>query len=82
MMVVDYCLRFGQRTELMTEEDPRKLRLVALREQHRKLDDDISALVASRAFDQLEVQRLKKKKLRLKDEIARLESAVVPDIIA
>ena len=42
----------------------------------------IAELTAETMHDQLEVKRLKKRKLRLKDEIARLESALVPDIIA
>ncbi len=66
----------------MAEDDPRKRRLATLREEHRKLDTTIAELTAQGSFDQLEVKRLKKRKLQLKDEIARLESALVPDIIA
>ena len=66
----------------MAEEDPRPQRLAELREEHRELDATIAELTAEASFDQLELKRLKKRKLRLKDEIARLESAIVPDIIA
>ncbi len=66
----------------MAEEDPRTRRLAGLRDEHHKLDATIAELTAEASFDQLELKRLKKRKLRLKDEIARLESAIVPDIIA
>ena len=57
-------------------------RLEELRSEHRDLDDVISHLVESRSYDQLQLQRLKKRKLRLKDEILRLEDELLPDIIA
>ncbi len=66
----------------MADKNLRKQRLAGLREEHRKLDAMIAELTAETMHDQLEVKRLKKRKLRLKDEIARLESALVPDIIA
>ncbi len=66
----------------MAEKDPRKERLGELREEHRTLDKEIGELNARTTSDQLEIQRLKKRKLQLKDEIARLQSALVPDIIA
>ncbi len=66
----------------MAEKDQRKQRLAKLREENRKLDKTIDGLTAQTMSDQLEIQRLKKRKLQLKDEIARLESALVPDIIA
>ncbi len=50
--------------------------------EHRDLDEAISALSISRPYDTLKVQRLKKRKLGLKDEIARIESDIYPDIIA
>jgi hypothetical protein len=53
-----------------------------LRAAHRALDERISELIARGFPDQLEVQRLKKQKLALKDRIARLESDRLPDIIA
>jgi hypothetical protein len=57
-------------------------RLVRLRTEHRDLDAAIDALLASAATDQLQVARLKKRKLRLRDEIAMLEDQLIPDIIA
>ena len=61
---------------------PAAARLVRLRQEHRDLDSAIEALRASPASDQLQLARLKKRKLRLKDEIAVLEDITVPDIIA
>jgi hypothetical protein len=57
-------------------------RLVRLRLEHRDLDAAIEALRAVPAPDQLQVARLKKRKLRLKDEIAMVEDQLIPDIIA
>jgi len=53
-----------------------------LRTEHRDLDDVIDRLAGGGAFDQLQLKRLKKRKLMLKDQILSLESALVPDIIA
>lgn len=55
-------------------------RLLELREEHRDLDHAIEALVPS--GNQVRVQRLKKRKLALKDQITRLETELLPDIIA
>lgn len=63
-----------------TEELRHKLE--DLRVEHRDLDDVITHLLDGSGFDQLQVKRLKKRKLMLKDEIQALESALVPDIIA
>jgi hypothetical protein len=57
-------------------------KLAELRAAHRALDERIDQLISQGFPDQLEVQRLKKQKLALKDRIARLESARLPDIIA
>ena len=57
-------------------------RLVRLRMEHRDLDAAIEALRAVAAPDQLQLARLKKRKLRLRDEIALLEDQLIPDIIA
>lgn len=68
----------------MDDRDLVELRhkLEDLRTAHRDLDDGIAALIEAGSRDQLQLQRLKKRKLALKDDIARLESALVPDIIA
>jgi hypothetical protein len=57
-------------------------RLVWLRTEHRDLDAAIAALLAQTAPDQIQIARLKKRKLRLRDEIALLEDDMIPDIIA
>jgi hypothetical protein len=61
---------------------PAAARLVRLRQEHRDLDAAIEALRVAPASDQLQLARLKKRKLRLKDEIAQLEDQLIPDIIA
>jgi len=57
-------------------------RLAALRMEHRDLDDAIEALRLAPASDQLQLARLKKRKLRIKDEISALQDLLIPDIIA
>lgn len=54
-------------------------RVALLRQEHRDLDAAIVRLQADRGADELAVKRLKKRKLLLKDQIARLESALIPD---
>lgn len=56
--------------------------LVRLREEHRDLDGAIEALERSVAGDQLQIQRLKKRKLTLRDRISHIEDVLTPDIIA
>jgi hypothetical protein len=56
--------------------------LARLREEHRDLDSAIDALEHVGAVNQIQVQRLKKRKLYLKDRIAQIEDALTPDIIA
>lgn len=68
-------------TELNTE-DVIRIRLEVMRREHRDLDDAIHALETSGRGDQLTLRRLKKQKLALKDQIARLEDRLIPDIIA
>lgn len=63
------------------EEEMRK-RLQALRIEHRDLDAAIDALTAAGSTDQLQIARLKKRKLGLKDQIALIEDNLLPDIIA
>jgi hypothetical protein len=69
---------------LMSTSDDRNLRLklAQLRQEHRDLDEAILALEDTALRDQLRLTRLKKRKLSLKDEIARLEDQLLPDIIA
>ena len=57
-------------------------RLDLLRIEHRDLDAAIDALALTGVPDQLQIARLKKRKLRLRDEIANFEDQLIPDIIA
>jgi hypothetical protein len=66
----------------MTELAELELQLARLKQEHRDLDMAIDALESMIAGDQLQVQRLKKRKLVLKDQIIRLEDQLTPDIIA
>jgi hypothetical protein len=68
----------------MNNERDQRLRetLAQLKQEHRDLDSAIEALEHSVRADQLQIKRLKKKKLVLKDEIARVEDELLPDIIA
>jgi hypothetical protein len=66
---------------MLDDRDSLLRRLHELRSEHRDLDTVIARLDGQHV-DQLQVQRLKKRKLKLKDEIAWLESRLVPDIIA
>jgi hypothetical protein len=62
-------------------QDPES-RLAILRTEHRDLDSAIEALSTMTTSDDVQLARLKKRKLRLKDEIAQLEDLKIPDIIA
>ena len=68
----------GQR---VSEQELRK-RLELLRTEHRDLDAAIAALLASGSSDQLQIARLKKRKLALRDQIVLIENNLLPDIIA
>lgn len=57
-------------------------RLAVLKQEHRDLDDAITTMTDARHFDQIQMQRLKKRKLALRDLIIRLETMLLPDIIA
>ena len=59
-----------------------RAKLELLREEHRDLDTAIAVLIETTVRDQLQLARLKKRKLRLKDEITMLEDHLIPDIIA
>lgn len=66
----------------MKREDVLRVKLEVLRREHRDLDDAIHALEETGRGDQLRLRRLKKQKLQLKDQIARIEDALIPDILA
>jgi hypothetical protein len=68
----------------MQRPDERELReqLARLRAEHRDLDGQILAEAASPLCDQLQIKRLKKRKLALKDRITSIEDQLLPDIIA
>ena len=57
-------------------------KLTELRTEHRDLDDVIERLTEDSSFNQIQVQRLKKRKLSIKDQISSLENQILPDIIA
>ena len=66
----------------MKTDDVLRVELEVFRREHRDLDEAIHALVDRKTGDQLTLQRLKKRKLRLKDLIAQIEDRLTPDIIA
>lgn len=66
---------------MMTKEDL-KHKLDKLKDEHRALDESIAYLMLTPLYDQVAVQRLKKRKLRLKDEILKIQTKLLPDIIA
>lgn len=67
---------------MLTDRDSLLRKLHELRSEHRDLDTVIARLSDLSASDQLQLQRLKKRKLALKDEISWLESRLIPDSIA
>jgi len=68
----------------LTEEEKAQIRqrLQALEVEHHDLDDVIDRLVIEPGQDRLQLQRLKKRKLLIKDQIQRLRTRLIPDIIA
>jgi hypothetical protein len=68
----------------MNSNDPGEIAnlLNQLREEHRDLDEAISRLAADPAMDQLQITRMKKRKLKIKDWMALLESKLIPDLDA
>lgn len=66
----------------MEDQDALRRRLADLESEHRDLDDVIARLTEEPSANQLQIQRLKKRKLLLKDEIAHIRSKLLPDIIA
>ncbi len=67
---------------MLNDRDAMQRQLHELRSEHRDLDTVIVRLIETGPLDQLHLQRLKKRKLMLKDEIAKLESRLIPDSIA
>ena len=63
-------------------KDELTARLAELRQAHRHLDSEVSALQSNGVTDMLKIARMKKMKLRMKDQIAALEDHLTPDIIA
>jgi hypothetical protein len=76
--------RLQEPAAAMTKEEERELRehLARLQQEHRDLDAAIAALAASPGSDLIQVQRLKKRKLVLRDQIRVAEDQLTPDIIA
>jgi len=72
----------GEEDKVNTELFQRIQRLRELRIEHRDLDDVISRLTMDLYVDELQLRRLKKRKLLLKDQITRLESELIPDMNA
>ncbi|KZK76510.1 hypothetical protein PsW64_00850 [Pseudovibrio sp. W64] len=69
-------------TEDTLDQDSKRSELAELRQEHRDLDHSIEALIETGRADVLQLQRLKKKKLMLRDQIQVLETQLLPDIIA
>ncbi|MCL6740382.1 DUF465 domain-containing protein [Sphingomonas sp. RB56-2] len=65
----------------MNDDDPREV-LALLKAEHRRLDNEIEMFRTTGNCDQLELARMKKRKLSLKDEIQQLANRIIPDIIA
>ena len=70
------------RTMAQTDNHALQIALNNLLSEHRDLDDVIERLSDDQPFDQLQIKRLKKRKLILKDEIIKLRTKLLPDIIA
>ena len=66
----------------MDQNQEIKYQLEELKSEHRDLDEAIARIAETPPFDQLQIQRLKKRKLILKDQIAILKDQLLPDIIA
>ncbi|MDT8282695.1 MAG: DUF465 domain-containing protein [Gammaproteobacteria bacterium] len=68
----------------LTDEERHKLeqRLYELKQEHRDMDDVINRLLLTPAVEEMQLKRFKKRKLLLKDIIAKLENALIPDILA
>jgi hypothetical protein len=67
---------------IMVDLDALKSKLAELRTEHRELDDEITRMTDDGSANQLQIQRMKRRKLTLKDQIAQIENKLLPDIIA
>ncbi len=65
-----------------SDKETLERQLEELKSEHRDMDDVIARIAAEVPFDQLQIQRLKKRKLQLRDQMAKVESLLLPDIIA
>lgn len=72
----------SQTPKQMETEEVLRIKLKALQVEHRELDEEIKQLEETSGHDLLTIRRLKKQKLRLKDEITSIEDKLTPDIIA
>ncbi|HEY5081155.1 MAG TPA: DUF465 domain-containing protein [Bauldia sp.] len=74
----------GSGERRLSDEEERQIRgeIAMLREEHRELDTAIDAMIRSAVPDTIQIQRMKKRKLALKDRISGLEDRLLPDIIA
>ena len=68
--------------KVMNQDELLITQLCELRRQHRALDEEIAALSETLLGDQLQLKRLKKRKLRLKEMIVKIEDELIPDILA
>jgi hypothetical protein len=81
-MVLSFVQCANQIAGSMEDQEALRRQLAELQSEHRDLDDIIARLSEKVPFDQLQVQRLKKRKLAIKDQIERVRSKLLPDIIA
>lgn len=68
--------------KVLSREETLKIKLRALLEEHRRVDDAVAAMAERPAPESLELQRMKRRKLALKDEITAVQDQITPDIIA
>ena len=66
----------------MSDEEQIETKLIQLETEHRDLDDAIKSMEGGVYVDQIQLKRLKKKKLQLKDTIEKIKSSLIPDVPA
>ena len=81
-MVLSFVRCANQIAGSMEDQEALRRQLAELQSEHRDLDDIIARVSEKVPFDQLQVQRLKKRKLAIKDQMERVRSKLLPDIIA